>query len=55
MDEDLKKILDNLVASADDTGCSNDDEDEDAIRLTVVNKDYVDELRQYVKHYELGS
>ena len=47
MDEELKEILDNILISEDNTGCSED--------LTVVDKETVDKLRDYIKHYEIGS
>ena len=47
MDEELKEILDNILISEDNTGCSED--------LTVVDKEAVDKLRDYIKHYEIGS
>ena len=55
MDEELREILNRLISSEDDTGCSYDPDDPDSIHLTVVNKGYVDELKQYLKHYDLGG
>jgi len=47
MDDDLQAILQRILDSADNTGCTPD--------LTVVSQDAVNDLKQYMKHYDLGG
>ena len=47
MDSELKELIDNVINSASDIGCTPD--------LTVIDAEALAELKQYMKHYELGS
>jgi hypothetical protein len=49
MDEELRQILDDLLASEDDTGCSYDEDDPTAFPLTVVNKNQTNKLRKWLE------
>ena len=47
MDDDLKVILQDILDSEDNAGCSED--------LTVVSSGPIERLREYLKHYDLGG
>jgi hypothetical protein len=55
MDDELLKILQGIIGSEDDTGCSHDPDDPHSIPLTVVNKNDVDALRSYLDTFYVGS
>ena len=46
MDDELKAIIDDILADEDNTGCDGD--------LTVTSKSACDRLREYRDHYEMG-
>jgi len=54
MDEELRTIIHKLLDGEDSTlGWERDLDDNDSVALTVVSKDVIDELRQYM--YEFGE
>jgi hypothetical protein len=52
--DDLKLIIDDLLASAYATGSYHDVDDPTSIPLIIVDKNQIEKLREWKKHYELG-
>jgi len=50
IDQKLQTILQGLLDSEDDTGCSFDPDDEDSFQPTVVNRRKIVELKEYLKN-----